>query len=122
MSRFNLASPNGTSAPCNLEALSAWLEREIQAISSPSVRAAAAAVCGNWDEFVSWPAQALLLWHGCDRVGDAGKQKHHRYPQPLRTLAKTRALDLDIRSPPRRVRRLDQRFGAQQVINGEPHK
>ena len=97
MSRFNLASPNGTATPCTLESLTAWLHSEIQALSAPGVRAAVSAVCANLDEFVSWPIEALLLWDGCHRVGDAGKQKYHRYPQALRVLAKTRTIDLDTR-------------------------
>ncbi len=87
---FNLDSPNGICAPCNIANLDAWLENEMQVLPSSTVREILKLVCTNLDEFISWPAEAILLWQGCDRIKPVGKkQKIHRYPESLKRIAAT---------------------------------
>jgi len=43
-------------------------------------------VLAHWDEFVKWPKEALLLWHGCVRT------KYHNYPASIMTLLAERGI------------------------------
>ena len=98
MAKFNLDSPNGILAPCNPESLASWFELELQAIKSSAIREILKLVQANIDEFISWPAEAILFWQGCDRIKPPGsKQKYHRYPEPLKRLAAAQEIQLDTR-------------------------
>src|SRR5437660_9299024 len=43
-------------------------------------------VLSNFDEFVRWPKQALLLWDGCLR------DDYHKYPSSILELLKSRGI------------------------------
>lgn len=55
-------------------------------------------VAGHLNEFVRWPARAVLLWEGCDRRRpEDKKQKYHSYPQSIRELSRKLEINLDTR-------------------------
>jgi hypothetical protein len=42
-------------------------------------------VCDSQKDFICWPSEAILLWHGCNRVPPEGKtQAWHEYPLALK--------------------------------------
>jgi hypothetical protein len=95
---YNLASPSGIVEPCDVNDLAGWLERELRQVPTPAERSVLTTVATQLDAFVRWPAKALLLWHGCNRVPDEGKrQKYFSYPESIKVLAKTAKVRLDTR-------------------------
>src|SRR5207244_8130158 len=93
----NLDSPTGIFAPLRLRALERWLKRELMQIPSAPVRNVVRAVCSSLDDFISLPVEALLLWKGCNRISAPGEKLHHRYPEKLRSLFRTKSISLDNR-------------------------
>jgi hypothetical protein len=82
----------------DLSNVARWFVRETVQIESETVRHVLHHVAGHLNDFVHWPARALLLWEGCDRVPPEGKkQRYHRYPEAVRTLAKKCEINLDTR-------------------------
>ena len=95
---YNLDSPNGLLEPFDNSNVAGWFVRETLQIESKTVRHVAHQVGGNLNDFVHWPARAMLLWDGCDRVPPVGKkQKYHRYPESIRRLAMRSGVTLDTR-------------------------
>jgi len=95
---FNLSSPNALIGPCDLHNLESWFEREMTLLKTPAERRVLALVVANLNNFIRWPKEALLLWPGCDRVAEPGKQKYFSYPRHLKHLASTAAIPLDTRA------------------------
>jgi hypothetical protein len=88
--RFNLESPNGLKASCDLAAMGRWFEEEALALPGKVDREIMLAVFSNLDQFVRFPDEALLMWPGCARRA----RKYHRYPVLIKKIsqwAKTRA-------------------------------
>jgi hypothetical protein len=51
------------------------------------------------EAFVRWPAKALLLWDGCDRIAPEGeRQRIHSFPEAIKRAAKAAEAPLDTRS------------------------
>jgi hypothetical protein len=95
---YNLASPNGLIEPPDPKDPAAWYFRETAQILDISLKNVLNEVGTNIDHFVRWPGKALLLWNGCDRKAEEGKkQKYHKYPAHLKSLAKTASFKLDTR-------------------------
>ena len=98
MPTFNLDSPTAIASHFDPHNCDAWLSNEINAIENPAIRSVVETVCENMGHFVEFPSRAILLWEGCDRVAAEGKrQKYHRYPDDIRTIAKKNGLTLDSR-------------------------
>ncbi len=99
MSRFNLKSPDAIAAPCALDDLDGWLDRELSRISLAPLREIASTVIRDLDVFVQFPARAQLLWHGCSRMVVApAKQCYHRYPSSIACAGKSFGIPLDSRA------------------------
>ena len=95
---YNLDSPNGLLEPFDASNPAKWFVRETMQIDSEPVRNVVRHVALHLKEFIHWPERAVLLWEGCDRKSpDGKKQKYHRYPQPLRDLARQKGIKLDTR-------------------------
>jgi hypothetical protein len=95
---YNLTSPSGIIEPCDMSGLSDWLERELAQIDGNPLRLVLREVGGNVDEFVRWPAEALLLWQSCDRTIPEGKRhRYHSYPSEIKALAREKGVVLDGR-------------------------
>jgi hypothetical protein len=77
----------------DLNNLEEWFRLETIQIGSEPVRNVLHQVARHLDEFVKWPAQAVLLWEGCDR-----RRRYHQYPESLRELSRKLRIDLDGRS------------------------
>ena len=64
-----------------------------------SARECSLACRANLDEFVKWPARAILLWAGCHRVPEPGmRQKYFKYPVAVKSIAKVATIRLDTRA------------------------
>ena len=99
MPRFNLESPNRLSQECALDDLASWALNEAKSVTDPAPRECIVTVCKSLDAFVSWPAKALLLWDGCDRIAPKGqRQRIHSFPDTIRRAAKAVKAPLDTRS------------------------
>lgn len=99
MARFNLESPNQLSQKCALDDLTTWALTESTSVTDPAPRECIATVCKALDSFVRWPAKAVLLWHGCDRIAPEGeRQRIHSFPDSIRRAAKAVKAPLDTRS------------------------
>lgn len=95
---YNLESPNSLLEPIDSGNIGRWYEREILQEESQAVRHVLLHVGNHLTDFVQWPVRALLLWNGCNRIPMPGaKQKYHRYPEPIRRLAKAQGVHLDSR-------------------------
>lgn len=95
---YNLDSPNGLLEPFDLTNMARWFARETFQIESEGVRHVLHHVASNLGDFVHWPARAMLLWEGCNRVAPEGeKRKYHRYPELVRHLAESTGVTLDSR-------------------------
>jgi hypothetical protein len=95
---YNLNSPNRLLEPFDPTNVAKWLVSEAIQIDSEPVRNVLFQVAGNLNEFVKWPARAVLLWEGCDRRRPDNKnQKYHRYPESIRQLSKEQRINLDSR-------------------------
>ena len=95
---YNLDSPNGLLEPVDPSNVARWFVRETLQVESETVRHVLHQVAGNLNDFIHWPARALLLWEECDRVPPEGKkQKYHSYPKLICELAKKHAVKLDTR-------------------------
>lgn len=95
---YNLTSPNGIRKPCELSDLKGWLARELAQVPNPAEQAILSTVAAELDAFVRWPAEAILLWPGCNRVRPPGKrQKYFSYPIHIRDMARARGIALDTR-------------------------
>jgi hypothetical protein len=95
---YNLDSPNGLLEPFDPNNPAKWFVLEAVQIESEPVRNVLHQVAGHLDEFLRWPARAVLLWEDCDRRRPVGKnQKYHRYPESLRVLSKKLGINLDTR-------------------------
>jgi hypothetical protein len=95
---YNLTSPTGIVEPCDLDDLRKWFEKELEHVPNRAERSVLAMVVDNLSTFVRWPARALLLWEGCDRIPEEGRrQRYFRYPAPLKTLARDSGVRLDTR-------------------------
>lgn len=98
MARFNLDSPTGISKCCDLDDLDGWVANELHSIGNIAIRSVVRRVCKDLPQFVEFPARAILLWRGCNRVPEEGqRQKYHRYPDDLRGLARECKISLDTR-------------------------
>lgn len=96
---YNLASPNGLLEKVDLARTAAWLARETTQVKSRSIRRVILHVAGHLDDFVRWPARAVLLWRGCDRITPNGQRaKYHTYPESIRKFAKAMSIHLDRRA------------------------
>ena len=94
---YNLASPNGILEFCQLSDLMGWLYRELRQIPEKE-KSVLKCVASDIEFFVRWPQEALLLWPGCDRIPQPGKEhRYHSYPSRVRQLAKTAGVPLDTR-------------------------
>lgn len=99
MPRFNLESPNQLSQKCVLNDLTTWALAEANSVIEPAPRECIATVCKSLDAFVRWPAKAILLWDGCDRVAPEGeKQRIHSFPETIKRAARVVRAPLDTRS------------------------
>ena len=88
MAAFNLGSPTCIKSPCDLEDMRAWVDHELDSITSPATRSVVETVCDSMADFVQFPARAILLWNGCDRIPPKGsRQKYHKYPYEIRQRA-----------------------------------
>ena len=95
---YNLDSPNGLLERLDPGNVARWFVRETLQIDSEPLRTVLNQVAGNLNDFVRWPARALLLWQGCDRIAPQGKrQRYHRYPESIRQFAKNSGVNLDTR-------------------------
>src|SRR5687768_8206516 len=95
----NLTSPNSISTPVDLADLPGWSAGELGAIGNGAIRSVTEAVARHAAEFVRWPARAVLLWRGCDRVVPGGQRTvYHKYPAELKHLALHASLRLDARA------------------------
>lgn len=95
---YNLDSPNGLLEPLDVTNPARWFVRETLQIESETVRQILHQSAGNLSELVHWPARAILLWEGCDRITPEGeKRRYHRYPVTVRELAKKSGVNLDTR-------------------------
>jgi hypothetical protein len=95
---YNLQSPNTLLEPIDPADVADWFVQETLQIESEAVRHVLHHVAGNLKEFVQWPTRAVLLWQGCDRIRPEGKkQRYHRYPADIVSLAKKRNITLDTR-------------------------
>ena len=95
---YNLASPNGLIEPPDAENPLAWYLRETEQVANATVRNVIQEVGNNIENFVRWPKHALLLWTGCHRIPEVrGKQKYHRYPESIKSLARKSSVYLDTR-------------------------
>lgn len=95
---YNLASPTGLGAPCDLRNLDTWFATELIQVPTPAERAVLSTVVGHLDAFVAWPQEALLLWEGCNRVPEDGKrQKYFSYPAVIKAKARSAGINLDTR-------------------------
>jgi hypothetical protein len=99
MPRFNLESPNQLSQVCNLDNLTEWALHETESVTDSAQRECIATVCKSLNSFVQWPARAVLLWNGCDRITPLGeRQRIHSFPAPIKQAAKLVKAPLDSRS------------------------
>ena len=99
MARFNLESPNQLSQRCVLDDLTAWALAEASSVTEPAPRECITTVCKSLDAFVRWPAKAVLLWNGCDRIAPQGeRQRIHSFPNTIKQAAKAVKAPLDTRS------------------------
>lgn len=97
MAKYNLASPTAIKAACDLNDLDAWLKDEIQANDAP-LRRVVAGVCRDLPYFLRWASEAVLLWHGCDRIPPEGnRQRIHKYPDTIKVEARKIKHSLDTR-------------------------
>ena len=95
---YNLAAPNGLLAPVDLANTERWFDSESSQIEPESLRLVLHHVTSNLNDFVRWPARAMLLWEGCDRITPEGeKHRYHRYPESVCQLAKSKRVTLDGR-------------------------
>lgn len=95
--RYNLGAPNQLREPCDLADLGSWYQRAI-ADESEAIRHVLQHVADHVDEFVKWAKRAILLWQDCDRVPREGRrQKYHKYPDLIRSLATEAKIPLDTR-------------------------
>ena len=95
---YNLSSPTGIVEPCDLADLPGWYDRELSQVPTEAEREVLSVVGRELTSFVRWPARALLLWDGADRIPEPGKrQKYFRYPEKIKSLAKSAAVRLDTR-------------------------
>jgi hypothetical protein len=95
---YNLTSPNGILERCELPDIKGWFVRELTQVSSPPEQAILSSVSTELDAFVRWPAEAILLWPGCNRIPLPGnRQKYFSYPAHIREMAKARGVVLDTR-------------------------
>jgi hypothetical protein len=98
MPKFNLHSPTFIGNKYDLDDLIGSLANELALIESVSIRAVVRNVSKHLSDFVQFPARAILLWHGCDRVATKGeRQKIHKYPARIQQLAKENGISLDRR-------------------------
>lgn len=98
MAKFNLGSPTSIQNECLPEDLACWLNTELLAVPSATVRSIIQTVSTNLDDFVQFPQRAVLLWEGCDRIAPEGKrQRYHSYPDSIKKLAKPNGVQLDSR-------------------------
>jgi hypothetical protein len=81
--------------PFDLADMSGWFARESELINPEPIRHVVQYVAANRTAFVRWPAKAVLLWDGCNRVAPKGKRLYHLYPEEILKLSKER---LDPRS------------------------
>lgn len=99
MPRFNLESPNQLSQKCALDGLTSWALNEANSVTHPAPRECIATVCKSLDDFIRWPAKAVLLWTGCDRIAPPGeRQRIHTFPDAIKQAAKIVKAPLDTRS------------------------
>lgn len=99
MARFNLESPNQLSRACVLDNLTEWALAEAESVADAAQRECIRIVCKSLDSFVQWPANAVLLWKGCDRIAPPGeRQRIHSFPIPLKQAARLVKAPLDSRS------------------------
>lgn len=95
---YNLESPNALLERIDPTNVERWYVRETLQVESEAVRHVLHHVAGHLEDFVQWPTRAILLWKGCNRVPPRGaSQRYHRYPEPIRKLAKTKNIQLDTR-------------------------
>lgn len=79
----NLGSPNSITLICNLKNLEEWFASQVKHIESRHLPRILKSIATNLDEFVRWPAKAMLLWPGCTRA-----TKYHKYTDTIKRLAK----------------------------------
>lgn len=95
---YNLESPTALLDPVDPNNVERWYALETLQVESEAVRHVLLHVAGHLGDFVQWPTRAVLLWQGCDRVRPTGKkQRYHRYPELIRTLARAKKIKLDTR-------------------------
>jgi len=81
--RSNLVAPRTIKSPCDLSDLNTWFTREIEATEEQQpYRDILQIVVKNFNDFVKWPRQAILVWKGRTR-----KTKYHSYPNELKLIA-----------------------------------
>ena len=95
---YNLTSPKGILEPCDLTDLKGWFARELAQVPNQAEQAILNTVAGELGAFLRWPAEAVLLWPGCNRIAPPGKtQAYFSYPPHIRFMAKGAAIALDTR-------------------------
>ena len=89
MARFNLDPPSKLSQGCKFDDLTEWALREAESVADSAQRECISTVCKSLNSFVQWPARAVLLWNGCDRIAPAGeRQRIHSFPVSIKQAAK----------------------------------
>jgi hypothetical protein len=83
--RSNLRSRTGINRPCDLGAIDEWFSAELAFVEPRSHQDVIRTVHKHLDDFLKWPASAILLWNGCVRPTD---KIRHNYPLTVKTYAK----------------------------------
>jgi hypothetical protein len=97
-SAYNLSSRSALSTRCDPLRRQDWFQNEVARVTPESLRAVLSDVASALQDFVRWPATAILLLEGCDRVPNVGsKQKYHSYPELIKTRARESNVTLDSR-------------------------
>jgi hypothetical protein len=84
--------------PCEVPDLKGWFAKELAQVPNAPEQAILSSVAAELDAFIRWPAEAVLLWPGCNRVPRPGKtQKYFSFPVHIREIANARGVVLDTR-------------------------
>jgi hypothetical protein len=97
---YNLKSPNGIHAECNLAGLEGWFSNELTQASISEIERRLISLVAREDQFfVRWASKASLLWEDCDRVPESGRrQKYFSFPDVIKLLARGKKVRLDTRA------------------------
>ena len=71
-----------------------WIKQDLPGITPEPARRVLGMIANDFDEFVSWPQRAILLWSGCVRPA-RGK---HTLPEAVKSRAKNAGIKSDSRT------------------------